>query len=140
MTNSDDRRDSGTVLIVEDHTLMRQALREFVQDAFPHCDFREAADGASALDACDAHTPKLILMDIGLPDADGIELTSRLKTLYPETHVIIVSYRAGECYARRAFAAGARAYVVKEHISTDLVPAVAEALGTPPTAIMGISW
>ena len=137
-----DRADMGrqkTVLIVEDHAPMRRALGEFSQNAFPDCEFREAADGVSAMEACNAYRPNLVLMDVCLPDADGIELTARLKTLYPETQVIVVSYRSGEVYVQRALAAGARAYVCKDHIVTDLIPAMAAAIGASPATVTGNS-
>jgi DNA-binding NarL/FixJ family response regulator len=78
-------------------------------------------------------------MDISLPDADGIELTARLKILYPGIHVIVVSYRSGEVYVQRALAAGARAYLVKDNLTTDLIPAVAAAIGIPPATARGTS-
>ena len=129
MTDSADIGRQTTVLIVEDHSPLRQILRDFLQSAFPSCNFREAADGASEVEACNAYRPNLVLMDVCLPYADGIELTARLKTLYPEMQVIVVSHRSGEVYVQRALAAGARAYVCKDHIVTDLIPAVAAAMG-----------
>lgn len=134
MTSRTDIGERKTVLIVDDHPLLRQVMREFLQSAFPGCSFREAADGAGALAACNAYRPQLVLMDICLPDADGIELTARLGTLYPGIKVIVVSQKSSEVYAQRALAAGARAYVCKDHLVTDLVPAVAAAIGIPPAA------
>ncbi len=128
-----------TVLIVEDQTLLRRTMRELLQDAFSDCNFLDAADGASALQACEAYRPILVLMDKCLPDADGIELTARLKNLYPAIQVIVVSYRSGEIYVQRALAAGARAYLVKDNLATGLIPAVAAVIGIPPATDMGIS-
>lgn len=118
---------------------MRQTLRGFLQGAFPSCDFREAADGASALESCKAHRPDLVLMDKCLPDADGIEPTARLKILYPGIQVIVVSHKSGEAYVQHALRAGAHAYVVKDNLLTDLVPAVATAIGIAPATNMGTS-
>ena len=139
MTSKADIGEQETVLIVDDHLPLRQVMREFLQRAFPGCSYREAADGASALDACNACRPQLVLMDICLPDADGIELTARLRTLYPGIRVIVVSQKSGEVYVQQALAAGARAYVCKDHIVTDLVPAVAAAIGIPPAMNTGAS-
>ena len=139
MMSRDDRGEQKTVLIVDDHPMLRRVMREFLQSAFPGCSFREAADGAGALEACHADRPQLVLMDIGLPDANGIERTARLKTLYPGIEVIVVSQNSGECYVQKALAAGARAYVCKDHIVTDLVPAVAAAIGIPPATVTGAS-
>ena len=137
MTNKTDRRGQKTVLIVEDQALMRQTLHDFLQDAFPDCNFLGVADGASALQACKVYRPMLVLMDKCLPDADGIELTARLKKLYPVIQVIVISYRSGEIYVQRALAAGARAYLVKDNLTTDLIPAVAAAIGVPPATDSG---
>lgn len=139
MTNKTDSPGQETVLIVEDQALLRRTMRELLQDAFSNHDFLDVADGASALEACKAYRPILVLMDKCLPDADGTELTARLKDLYPGTQVIILSYKSGEIYVQRALAAGARAYLVKDNLITDLIPAVAAALGVAPAADNGIS-
>jgi DNA-binding NarL/FixJ family response regulator len=120
------------MLIVEDQALMRRTLGDFLQDAFPDCHFLAVADGASALQACKASRPLLVLMDKCLPDADGIELTSRLKQMYPAIQVILMSYKSGEIYVRYALAAGARAYLLKDNLASELIPAVAAAMGTEP--------
>ena len=137
MTDKTDSRGRKTVLIVEDQALMRQTLRDFLQDAFPDCNFLAVADGASALEACKDYRPVLVLMDKCLPDADGIELTARLKSLYPGIQVIVISHRSGEVYEQRALAAGARTYMVKDNLATELVPAVAAAIGIAPAAVAG---
>lgn len=139
MANKTDSRGQKTVLIVDDHAMLRPVLRNYLQDAFPDCNFLDVADGASALQACNAYRPDLVLMDISLPDADGIELTARLKSLYPGIQVIVISYRSGEIYVQRALAAGARAYLVKDTLTTDLIPAVAAAIGVPPATDTGNS-
>jgi len=139
MTNNTDCRDQKTVLIVEDQPLLRQTMCEFLQDAFPDHNFLDAADGASALQASNAYRPVLVLMDKCLPDADGIDLTARLKALYPTIQVIVVSYRSGEVYEQRALAAGARAYLAKDRLATDLISEVAAAIGVAPATDMGTS-
>lgn len=139
MTDGNGARVQATVLIVEDQALMRQSLRDFLQSAFPDCKVHVAADGGNALEACKAYRPNLVLMDKCLPDADGIELTARLKILYPGIQVIVVSYRSGEIYVQRALAAGARAYLLKDNLATDLIPAVAAAIGVAPAKDTGAS-
>ncbi len=138
MTNRAEIEKQNAVLIVDDHSLLRRLMREFLQGPFPGCNFREAADGAGALEACNAYRPQLVLMDIVLPDANGIELTARLKTLYPGIQVIVVSQKSGEDYVQRALAAGALAYICKDHVLTDLVPAVAAAIGISPATVTGV--
>lgn len=116
------------MLIVEDQDYMRQMLREFLQGAFPGKNILEAGDGRSALALCSERRPRVVLMDIGLPDANGIDLTEKIKAMLPETAVIIVSSNAGSAYTERARAAGAFAYVTKEAVHEELLPAVCAAM------------
>jgi len=139
MTSQADIGEQQTMLVVDDHSPLRRLMREFLQHAFPGSSIREAADGAAALESCNTCQPRLVLMDICLPDADGIELTARLGTLYPGIRVIVVSQKSGEVYVQQALAAGARSYVCKDHLLTDLVPAVAAAIGIPPAMNTGAS-
>ena len=117
------------MLIVEDQDYMRRMLREFLQAAFPDKTIFEAGDGRSALALCSERRPGIVLMDIGLPDANGIELTARIKSMLPDTAVIIVSSHAGSAYTERAKAAGAFAYVAKDAVHDELLPTVTAALG-----------
>lgn len=119
------------MLIVEDQDYMRQTLRAFLQTAFPDKNVREAANGKSAMALCREHRPKLVLMDIVLPDANGIELTARIKAMLPDTAVIIVSSYSGSAYSDRAKAAGAFACIAKDAVYEDLLPAVGAALWAP---------
>jgi DNA-binding NarL/FixJ family response regulator len=112
------------MLIVEDQDYMRQMLREFLQAAFPGKTILEASNGRSALTLCSERKPRIVLMDIGLPDASGIELTATIKTLLPDTAVIIVSSHTGSAYIERARAAGAFAYVTKARVQEELLQAV----------------
>lgn len=117
------------MLIVEDQDYMRRMLREFLHSAFPDKNILEAGDGRSALALCSERKPRIVLMDIGLPDANGIELTAQIKIMLPDTAVIIVSNQTGSAYTERAKAAGAFAYINKEAVHEELLPAVTAALG-----------
>ncbi len=117
------------MLIVEDQDYMRRMLREFLQTAFPDKNILEAGDGRSALALCTERQPGIVLMDIGLPDTNGIELTAQIKTMLPDTAVIIVSNQTGSAYTERAKAAGAFAYISKEAVHDELLPTVTAALG-----------
>ena len=117
------------ILIVEDRAVMRTMLCEFMLNAFPGCTILDAANGERAMQACVEHKPQLVLMDVYLPDANGIELTAHVRRLLPDTKVIVVSSLSGQVYVEQALAAGAFAYVAKDHLLTELVPAAALALG-----------
>jgi len=122
-----------TVLVVEDQDFMRRALRDYLQSAYPDAAIIEAVDGARALELCRSHSPQLVLMDVALPDANGIDLTAQVKEMLPETAVIIVSQHAGRAYVDRARAAGAFAYVTKDKVYRELLPTVGRALGRAPS-------
>ncbi|MCS6944537.1 MAG: response regulator transcription factor [Sutterellaceae bacterium] len=119
------------LLVVEDQELMRSTLREYLQRAFPDRHVGIAADGALALQIVRANRPQLVFMDIQLPDADGIELTRKIRQSYPEVAVIVVTQHNEEEFVRRAHAAGAAGYVVKDRIRADLLPLARRVLGLP---------
>lgn len=119
------------MLIVEDNGLMRAALLQFVAAEYPGEVIHQAADGATALVLARQHQPNVVLMDIGLPDADGIELTATIMKLLPHTRVIMVTHLTDTPFRELAQAAGAFGYVTKEKIYTDLLPLIASARRTP---------
>jgi DNA-binding NarL/FixJ family response regulator len=124
-----------TVLIVEDDEVMRTALREFVQKEWPRLRILEAADGARAIESCLLHRPSVVLMDINLPDANGIELTAAIRKRLPGLRVIVASSHDNREYRERASAAGAMAYVAKERVHEELLPLVLDALERPDGGI-----
>lgn len=115
------------VLIVEDQPPMRRALRDLVQTSVAGSTVLEAGTGEQALALCLAHRPDVVLMDIRLPDANGIELTARLRTLLPGTAVIVVSGLTGRRYVEHALAAGAFAVVAKDNVYRDLIRLIGRA-------------
>jgi DNA-binding NarL/FixJ family response regulator len=133
--NPDGTADQNVVLIVDDQAAMRAGMRIFLQTAFPGCRIREADTGAGALAACLEHQPQLVLMDVCLPDANGIELTRRIKVLFRNIKVIVVSYLSGRAYVEQALAAGALCYIAKDNLVDELIPAVATALGLKLPAV-----
>jgi len=79
------------VLLVEDSTLFRQLFKETLHNRLPSIELYEATNGAEALEKIEALHPKLIFMDIRLPDENGLELTQKIKARYPNTIVIILT-------------------------------------------------
>jgi DNA-binding NarL/FixJ family response regulator len=125
------------LLIVEDRPVMRVMLREFVQNAFPDCEIFDVANGTRAMERCAEHTPDLVLMDVCLPDANGIELTARIRAQWPGVQVIVVSYLSAEAYIHGAKSAGAYTYIVKDRLTQDLIPAIESARGIAPSGPAG---
>jgi CheY-like chemotaxis protein len=79
------------VLIVEDSTLFRQLLKETLRERFPSIEIHEAVNGEDAFQEIETSRPDLIFMDIRLPGENGIELTKKVKTRYPNIIVIILT-------------------------------------------------
>jgi len=110
------------VLIVDDHKNIRRLLKEWLKEEFPYCGFLEAACAKEAINYCSEASPDLVIMDVNLPEIDGIDATSRIKNIHPETPVIILTIHGDDVYRKAALKAGASGYVVKDRLHEDLVP------------------
>jgi len=117
------------ILIVDDHAPLREALRVCLQLALPQYDIREAEDGRSAWNELRRSLPDLVLMDVNLPDANGIELTAQIKKSLPLVPVVVVTGHSIESCGDDALAAGASGFVMKEAMQRELLPVVMRVLG-----------
>ena len=119
------------VLLADDHSIVRRGLRALLEEA-GHTVVAEAGDGLEAIRLCEEHRPDLLILDIGMPRLNGIEVAARTQKLPRPPGVIILSMYGDESYIIRALSAGARAYLLKSATDEDLVPAVqAVASGKP---------
>src|SRR5688572_15566180 len=84
----------------------------------------EAADGLDALRMAEELRPDLLILDIGMPRLNGIDVAARAQKLQPPPRVIMLSMHADESYVLRALDAGARAYLLKDATDEDLLPAL----------------
>lgn len=117
-----------SMLIVDDSAAVGERLRGLMQSLYPDADVRTAGTGAQAIALFREHRPQLVLMDIDLPDANGIALTAQIKAMGPGTAVIVISGHPPEAYAALAHKNGAFAYIAKNAIGRELAPTVAAAL------------
>ena len=119
------------VLLADDHAIVRRGLRGLLEAA-GFTVVAEAADGLDAVRLCEEHRPDTMILDIGMPRLNGIEVAARATKLDRPPGVIILSVHGDESYIMRALAAGARAYLLKSATDEDLIPAVrAVAAGKP---------
>ena len=101
------------ILLVEDHELYRMGLAMLLSKTEGINLASEAADGAEGIKKARALMPDVILMDIGLPNIDGIEATAKIKDFLPETKILIMTSRDSEQDVLSAFKAGADGYIMK---------------------------
>jgi DNA-binding NarL/FixJ family response regulator len=100
-------------LIVDDNSMLRETTRTFLESRFPGLCVLEAQDGIEAFQQTNNHEPDLILMDIGLPGENGLRLTRKIKSLYPQIAIAIFSdYDLAE-YRKAAFEYGADFFLSK---------------------------
>ena len=113
------------LLIGDDHTLMRQGLRKILEERPDWEVVAEAGDGRTAVQQALALQPHVAVLDIGMPQLNGIEATAQIVRRMPSVQVLILSMHEDEAYVTRAVRAGARGYLLKDSAGADLIVAVA---------------
>ncbi len=113
-----------TVVIADDHAVVRDGLRMILEKAGDIRVVGEAADGISAFRMAQSLGPQVIIMDISMPGMTGIEAVREILQFNPDSRVVILSMHAGGEYVTRAFQAGASGFLVKEAAGSDVVEAV----------------
>ena len=124
MTPADKEIQTIRLLLVDDHQLVRDGLRARLGDTPGLEIVGEAGNGQEALSAAAILRPDLALVDIGLPDISGIQLTGTLNDRLPETRVLILSMYDNREYVLSALRAGARGYVLKDAPSSEIIAAI----------------
>ncbi len=122
------------ILIVEDHDKLREALVEWLKSFFSDCTFLVAGSGEKAIELADAHHPAIVIMDIQLPGINGIEAIRRIKKISPQAQAVVLTVMKDSAYKEEAMAAGACAYINKQHMHAELIPALTKLLPSQTTA------
>lgn len=117
------------VLIADDHPIFRQGLVKVIQDAGEFDVVAEAEDGHAALDAIARHRPALAVVDIGMPNMDGLELIRAASARSVKTLFVVLTMYNDEEYLREALGLGVRGYLLKESASVELLQCLRAVVG-----------
>ncbi|HJQ85244.1 MAG TPA: response regulator transcription factor [Candidatus Binatia bacterium] len=110
------------ILLVDDHTIVRQGLRRLLETDRELEVVGESGDGRTALDLVRDLHPDIVVMDISLPDLDGIEATQAITAEHRDVRVLILTMSSDDVAIRRSLKAGAKGYVLKD--SPDIIRAI----------------
>jgi two-component system, NarL family, response regulator NreC len=117
-------REKIHILLADDHAVVRQGFK-MILAAQPDMEIvGEAGNGREAVDLAGQLQPDVIVMDVAMPELNGIEATRRIADLSPRSRVLALSMHKDSVYVREILRAGARGYLLKDSISSDLLAAV----------------
>ncbi|HWH69386.1 MAG TPA: response regulator transcription factor [Candidatus Sulfotelmatobacter sp.] len=121
-------RNKKRILIVDDHPMMREGLAQLINHEPDLTVSAQADDAAQALNSVASRVPDLVLVDISLPDRNGIELIKDIHTLHTGLPVLVVSMHDESIYAERVLRAGGRGYIMKQEGGKKLMQAIRQVL------------
>ena len=112
------------IVLADDHIVMRNGLRLLLERQPDFEVVGEAADGRKTVEVCEALRPDTVVLDIAMPNLNGIEAARQISAKLPKTAIVILSMHSDEGYILRALKAGARAYLLKDSAEADLINAI----------------
>jgi len=115
------------VLLVDDHTVVRQGLRVLLEAEQDIAIVAEAETGRQAVQLARKHSPDVIVMDIAMPNLNGLEATRQILKETPNAKVLVLSSYGDDEYVHQLTEAGAAGYLLKQTAATDLIKAIREA-------------
>jgi len=112
------------ILLADDHTIVRDGLRALLERQADMSVVAEAADGRECVQLAEQHSPDVVIMDVAMPEMNGIEAARRILSANPKMSVLILSMHRDESYVLRALRAGARGYLLKDSPRDDVLTAI----------------
>jgi DNA-binding NarL/FixJ family response regulator len=112
------------IMAVDDHPLLRQGIAAMIQTQPDMELVAEACDGEQAVAQFRLHRPDVTLMDIQMPNVNGTEAIGRIRSEFPDAKILVLSTYAGDVQVLRAIKAGARGYLLKGNVRTELLEAI----------------
>jgi DNA-binding NarL/FixJ family response regulator len=112
------------VLLADDHVMVRQGIRQFLEESGDIDVIAEAGNGAEAIRLVEIHQPDVAILDIRMPEITGVQATRRIKEHFPQVRVLVLTAYDDDPYVFALLQAGADGYVLKTASSDELVHAV----------------
>src|SRR5277367_896622 len=112
------------ILTVDDHPLLREGIASIVQGEKDMIVVGEASTGREAIEVFRSKRPDVTLMDLQMPDVNGIVAIAAIRQENPQARIIVLTTYEGDVLARRALKAGATGYILKDMIRTELLEAI----------------
>lgn len=114
----------STILIADDHPLILKGLKKLLEGEHEFRVVGSATKGEEAIRLVKHHQPDMLILDLMLPDMNGLEVLKQVKQIAPQTRIVILSLHNDHSYIVEAFRNGAAGYVLKNSATTELVDAV----------------
>jgi len=112
------------LVIADDHAIVRAGLRTLIHDETGLDLIGEAAGGYEAIELVEKYQPDVLVLDISMPDLDGISVTRMLKPNFPNLRILILTLHEDEALLKEAIKAGASGYILKRAAESELISAV----------------
>ncbi len=113
-----------TISIADDHRILREGLRRILDEASDMKVIDESSNGREIIEKVRANRPDIVLLDISMPDMDGLDATKHIHGLFPELPILILTVHPARQYAVRILRAGAKGYLDKQAAPEELIDAV----------------
>jgi DNA-binding NarL/FixJ family response regulator len=112
------------VLSVDDHPILREGVGALIASQRDMRLVAEASNGREAVEQFRLHRPDITLMDLQMPEMNGIDALIAIRSEFPHARIIVLTTYAGDALCQRAMQAGAQAYIVKGNVRTDLLDTI----------------
>jgi len=112
------------ILTVDDHPLLRKGIAALVDGEADLKIVAEARNGKEAIEAFRSHQPDVTLMDLQMPEVDGLDAIDNIRREFPEARIVVLTTYSGDVQVLRALKSGVRAYILKSHIHKDLLDTI----------------
>jgi DNA-binding NarL/FixJ family response regulator len=112
------------ILLADDHAVVRDGVRALLEKQADMAVVAEAADGREAAQLAEELLPDVVVMDVCMPNLNGIDATRRILAAHPQVGVVILSMHQDESYVLRSLKAGAKGYLLKDSLRSDVLEAI----------------